>query len=105
MTTEPATWGGETTDQERTYAMAAHILAVFFPVFGAGRIYAMKQDESAYIKYHSLQAAIFQLIAWAIGSATCGVGLLLLVLPILWAMKANKGEWTGYPLLDGIGRP
>jgi uncharacterized Tic20 family protein len=97
------TWGGETTSEERTMALAAHLLAFILPVAGPGIIWFLKKDTSKFVAYHSLQAAIFQIIAWAIGGATCGVGLLLLILPIVWGIKANKGEWQGYPLIDGVG--
>ena len=98
------TWGGETTSEERTLAMGAHLLAFLFPVVGPLIIWILKRDTSRYTGYHALQAAIFQAISWGIGGATCGVGLSLLILPIMWSMKANKGEWTGYPLIDGVGR-
>ena len=101
----PLVFGGPTTREERAYAMAAHILALFFPIIGAALIYLLKQETSGFIRYHALQALVFQLIAYALGGATCGVGLLLLILPILWAVKANDGEWVGYPVLDTIGRP
>lgn len=98
------TWASETTSEERTLAMCAHLLALLFPVIGPLFIWLLKKETSRYTGYHALQATIFQAIAWFIGSATCGVGLVLLILPIVWAMKANNGEWVGYPLIDGIGR-
>lgn len=98
------TWGGETSSDERTMALAAHLLAFILPVFGPLIIYFIKKDSSRFVAYHAMQATIFQTIAWALGGATCGVALVLLILPIVWAVKSNKGEWTGYPLIDGIGK-
>ncbi len=98
------TWGGETTSDERLWATISHALAFFFPIIGPIVVMVLKKDQSKYIAYHSTQAIVFQLITWFLGSVTCGIGLILLVLPIWLALKANKGEWAGYPLIDGVGR-
>ncbi len=98
-------WGGETQSEERTFALAAHLLAFVFPVFGPLIVYFIKKDSSRYVAYHAVQATVFQVITYLIGSATCGIGFILLILPILAALKANKGEWEDpYPLIGGIGR-
>ena len=104
MSTE-LTWGGETTPEDRTFALAAHLLTFIAPIFGPLVVYFIKKDSSRFVAYHALQATIFQLITWAIGGATCGVGFLLVILSILAAIKANKGEWENpYPLIGGVGR-
>ncbi|MCK6506834.1 DUF4870 domain-containing protein [Myxococcota bacterium] len=104
MSTE-LTWGGEVTSEEKTFALAAHLLTFVAPIFGPLIIYFIKKDSSRYVAYHAVQATLFQVITWALGSATCGVGFLLVVLSILAAMKANKGEWENpYPLIGGVGR-
>lgn len=104
MAENQLTWGGETTADERMWALGAHLCAFVFPVLAALIVYFIKKDESKFVAYHAAQAMAFQLIAWIIGGATCGVGLILLVIPIWIAMKAHKGEWEGYPLIAGIGR-
>ena len=47
-------------------------------------------------------------IAGLVVSVTCGLGFpILFVSPIfavLWALKANEGQWKGYPVMDGVGR-
>ncbi|RME23341.1 MAG: DUF4870 domain-containing protein [Deltaproteobacteria bacterium] len=99
------TFGGETTSEERTLALVAHLLVFIAPVLGPLVIYLIKKDTSRFVAYHALQATVFQLIAWIIGGATCGIGFLLVVLSILAAIKANKGEWEEpYPLIGSIGR-
>lgn len=98
------TWGGGTTDEERTMALLAHLSTFLIPVIGPLVLWAIKKDSSRFVGYHAIQAAIFQGIAYLIGTATCGVGLLLLILPIVWALKAHRGEWVGYPLIEGIGK-
>ncbi|MEL6346984.1 MAG: DUF4870 domain-containing protein [Myxococcota bacterium] len=98
-------WGGQTRSDERTLAMIAHIAGLFAPIIGAAIIWVIQKDRSAYVGYHALQAILFQLIATVLAGATFGVGLLLFILPIVWAVKANNGEWAGYPLIEGVGRP
>ncbi|MCB9777561.1 MAG: DUF4870 domain-containing protein [Alphaproteobacteria bacterium] len=99
------TWGGETTPEDRTFALAAHLLAFIAPIIGPLIVYFIKKDGSRFVAYHALQATVFQLIAYIIGGATCGIGLLLMILSILAAMKANKGEWDDpYPLIGSVGR-
>jgi uncharacterized Tic20 family protein len=98
-------WGGETTSDERTWALAVHLSAFVVPVFGPLLAYLVKKDESPYIAYHALQAGIFQVVSWAITGATCGIGAVLFLLPIWIGIRAYNGEWAGYPLLDSAGRP
>lgn len=103
MSTE-LTWGGATTTNERNLALLAHLSTFIFPVFAPLILWAIKKDDSAYVGYHALQATVFQLIATMLAGMTFGIGLLLFILPIVWAMKANRGEWVGYPLIESIGR-
>jgi uncharacterized Tic20 family protein len=98
-------WGGETTSDERTLALVAHLSAFLVPVLGPLVLYLIKKDESQYVAYHAVQAGIFQVVSWAIAGATCGLGLVLLVLPIWIGIRAYNGEWAGYPLIDSAGRP
>ena len=98
-------WGGETTSEERTFALAAHVLTFVAPIIGPLVVYFIKKDSSRFVAYHAIQATVFQLITYLIGGATCGVGFLLVILSVLAALKANKGEWEApYPLIGGIGR-
>jgi uncharacterized Tic20 family protein len=98
------TWGAEVNDNERMMALIAHLSGFVFPFLGPLLLWLLKKDDSRFVAYHSIQALVFQVIAWAVSGVTCGIGLVLFVLPILVAIKANKGRWEGYPLIDGIGR-
>jgi uncharacterized protein len=98
-------WGGETTSDERLWAMLAHFSAFVVPVLGPLLAYLLKKDESPYVAYHAVQAGIFQVVSYAITGATCGLGAVLFVLPIWIGIRAYNGEWAGYPLLDSAGRP
>ena len=98
------TWGGEPNSEERMWALGAHLLAFVFPVLGAVGVYLIKKDESRYVGYHAIQAIAWQAAIYIIGTITCGFGLIGLLGSIYMALKANSGEWTGYPLLSGVGR-
>ena len=97
-------WGGGTSSEERTLALLAHLSSFLLPVFGPLILWAIKKDSSRFVGYHAMQATVFQVLAYLISGATCGVGLLLLILPVVWGLKAHRGEWEGYPLIDGIGK-
>jgi uncharacterized protein len=98
-------WGGETTADERLWAMLAHLSAFVVPLLGPLLVYLLKKDESRFVAYHSVQAGIFQLISWAIAGATCGIGSVLFLVAIWIGIRAYNGEWAGYPLIDSAGRP
>lgn len=97
-------WGGETTSDERLWALIAHLLTFVFPVLGALGVYLIKKDESRFVGYHAMQAVVWQLAIYILGGVTCGVGLLGTFLGIFLALKANNGEWEGYPLIGNVGR-
>lgn len=117
-------------DDEKTMAMIAHLCSLCFPVVGPGLIWVLKKDTSPFIAYHAIQAAVAQVIfmisisVLSVGlnvvmaifaTITFGLGGLcypvvcLAFLPVFggipWALKAKAGEWTGYPMIGGIGRP
>ena len=103
MSTE-LTFGGTTTNNERNFALMAHLSTFILPIFGPLLLWLIKKDESRFIGYHAIQAALFQLIAGMLTGVTFGVGILLFILPVIWGMKASRGEWTGYPLIESVGR-
>lgn len=106
MSDNAMVWGAEANADERMWAMIAHVVVLLIPVpiLGAMLVYLVKKDDSKYIAYHAMQAVIFQLVMAIISSMTCGVGLIGFVFSIILALKANKGLWEGYPLLEGVGR-
>lgn len=109
----------EVTKDEKTMALLAHLSVLVFPVIAPLILWAVKKDESKFIAYHALQAAIFQAITYPIlivliiflmivTLGLCFPAPMLAMLPsvagILWGLKANEGKWEGYPLIDSIGR-
>lgn len=112
--TEPT---GMPTQDERTWAMVAHLAALGFFIVPFGNIlgplvvWLAKRDQSAFVAVHAKEALNFN-ITFLIGALVCGVllvfsiGILLgavmfvfwLVLTIIAALKANEGAPYRYPL-------
>jgi uncharacterized protein len=111
--TEPT---GLPTQDERTWAMVAHLAALGFFIVPFGNIlgplvvWLAKRDQSAFVAAHAKEALNFN-ITFLIGALVCGVllvfsiGILLgavmfvfwLVLTIIAALKANEGAPYRYP--------
>lgn len=97
--------------QEQTLAMAAHLLGAFVSFLGPVIIYLVAKDDQPFAKHHAAEALNFQIsvfIAYFVSTLLILVlvGLILLpivfianiVLSILAAVAANRGEWYRYPL-------
>ena len=98
------TWGGETQPDERVLGLVSHLSAFIFPIIGPLLVYLIQKDKSRFVGYHAIQATIFQVIAAVVSGVTCGFGLVSLILAVVMAVKANNGEWEGYPLMESVGR-
>ena len=98
-------------------AMLAHLLAVFTGFLGPLILYLVKKDEDEFIRFHTLQAVYFELLVMAATFACIPlflvlIGILLLpavaigalVLNIIACIKANDGEWYGYPFAGSWAR-
>lgn len=107
----PSDAGPPPSSDDRTLALLAHLLGIFFSIFGALIIWLVKKDTSPFVDDQAKEALNFQLtvlIAYAVaGVTTClGVGFVLLavtyfgniVLCIMAAVAANRGERYRYPL-------
>ncbi len=83
-------------------------------------MFLVKKDQSQFVAYHALQALVYQAITGVIAMVLimflliitlglCFPVVFLAFIPciggIMWGLKANQGEWTGYPLIETIGRP
>jgi len=122
---------------ERTMAMLVHLLMAFTGFIGPVVILAVKQD-SRFVKFHALQAVIWQAIYLllvfammaiffvgvfssilqnrpqpghtpgpppafvfffpAIWLGFMGAWVLNVILGVVYAIKANRGEWAAYPV-------
>lgn len=92
-------------------AAATHLLAIFTGFIGPLIIWFVARDDQPFVKHHAAEALNFQIVL-LIASIISGllilvlVGLLLLplvligalVLEIMAAMAANRGEWYRYPI-------
>jgi uncharacterized protein len=112
----------EVTQDERMWAMFAHLSALLAVWLGVGFIgpliiWIIKKDQSKFVDIHGKESLNFQLnifiyilICVAIGSVTCGFGFFVtgplaavvaiygLIMPIIAGVKANNGEYYEYPL-------
>lgn len=107
------------TQEEKQWAMFAHIGSAVFGIIGALIVYFMKKDESKFIAYHATQALYLQcgiaalvLISIVLFAITLGLaGIILfplvmlvsigaLVFHIIGAIKANEGEWYKLPVVS-----
>lgn len=106
----------EASSDERTMSAVCHALAGLFGIGLVGIIiplviYSAYQDRSKYVRFHALQAIVFQVasavLVWLIAVPTCGVGLLLALGPmavqLYWAYLAWQGSWKPYPMLEKVG--
>ncbi len=109
MSAAPA--GMSATTGDTSMAMLSHLLMLFAGFLAPLVIYVVKRDDDPFTRFHAAQALNFQItmvIAWiaTIILLFLIVGFFLIpvllvaqfVMPIIAAVKANKGEWYRYPL-------
>jgi uncharacterized membrane protein len=104
----------EPTTEEKTMAMLCHLSGFAIPIWGPLILMLVKAD-SAFIKYHAIQALVFQAVSSVIVFMIVFVGLMVtfgLCFPIVFVafllmlgLRANEGRWDGYPLIESLGRP
>jgi uncharacterized membrane protein len=91
---------------DKTMALVSWILSIVAPVLGPLIIWAIKKDQSKFVAFHAMQAVFFGLAMSAIAIVTLGIGGIitgpaLLIVSIIWALKANKGEVAAMPVIGG----
>lgn len=117
------------TDDERLWAMLAHVLGTFGYVITVGQyvgpliLYVMYRDTSRFVAFHALQSLYFQLLLLAIGAGagvvaflTCGLGLFVflpvlavisvaaLIYGVIAAIQAYDGKLFEYPIVGPVAR-
>ena len=103
----------EPSSDERTLAMLCHLSVLFGSLILPTVIFLWKRDSSPFVAYHAAQAAVFQICTFFLASAlfcmSFGLAGFVVVAPaiagVVWATKANQGQWTGYPFIAHIGLP
>ena len=95
--------GSEISSDDRLWALLAYIFAPLIPV-----IILLMEDKKnrPFIKAHNIQALAWGVIGWAISSLLapvffigCVVWVAYMVITIIWALKANKGELVEIPVI------
>jgi uncharacterized Tic20 family protein len=130
----------ETTSDERTMAVLAHVLQIVGWWIAPLIIFLVKRD-SKFVSFHALQALLLQIaymllmmafmVLWFVGIFASiamapaarngppppfvflmplmwlgwmGAWVLMLVVAIVYGIKAGRGEWAEYPLLGRLSR-
>ena len=113
------TWGETPTSDDKLWALVAQLSPYVSTFIGPIVVLLVFQEKSAYVRYHAWQALALQGSVWIaaviigmISTATCGVGAVLYLLlipfalaPIYGALLAWGGEWKGFPGIADLGRP
>ncbi|MCD4671413.1 MAG: DUF4870 domain-containing protein [Anaerolineaceae bacterium] len=101
--TENFTPESEITSDDRLWALLAYIFSPIIPV-----IIMLMDDKKdrPFLKAHNAQALVWGIIGWAISSLLapvffigCVVWIAYIIITIIWAMKANKGELVEIPVI------
>ncbi|MDZ4158360.1 MAG: DUF4870 domain-containing protein, partial [Anaerolineaceae bacterium] len=86
----------ETTSDDKLWALLAYLLSPLVPV-----ILLLMEDKKnrPFIRAHTVQALIWGVLAYGISALLspilglgCVIWIVYLILTILWALKAYKGE-------------
>jgi uncharacterized Tic20 family protein len=100
-----------TKSEARTWALAAHLSPLMVGFLGPLVIWLIKKDESEYVARHAKEALNFQIsmFIWLSISAVLiivivgffllmALSVLMVVFPIIAAVKSNEGKSYKYPL-------
>ena len=96
------------TPDERTMAILAHILSIFFWIFPALIIYLVRKDDSPFVAAHARESLNFQitmtLLSIALAITLIGIlflwvpAMIDLVLCIVASIKAGELKLYRYPI-------
>ena len=102
-----ANMAGAGVAEDTSSAVIAQVLALFTGILGTGIFYAVSNDKSPFVRHHAAEALNFSITltgAYLVTGITL-IGLVLwpflilwgIIMPIIAAMAANRGEWYKYP--------
>jgi uncharacterized membrane protein len=115
-------WGEKPTEDDKMWAAVAHVSPFIAPLMGPIIVLLIFNEKGKYIRYHAIQAIVMQIVLGVVGvisaiviaiisALTCGVGAVLYLLmfplalvPLYGAWQAWNGTWSGFPLIDSVGR-
>ena len=99
-------------DDEKLWAMLAHLSPIACLAFIGPVVALLVKQDSEFVKYHAIQALVFQfacvVVISAISFATCGLGAplgIVVTIGSIWmGVQSYGGSWEGYPMLSSIGK-
>ncbi len=77
------TYQAPTTPDERTMALLAHVLQLVGGFIGPLVIFLIRKDQAPFVRFHALQALIWQLILLVTGLVVIGTMVALMVSSII----------------------
>jgi uncharacterized Tic20 family protein len=96
---------------EKGLAVLAHVLGIFTSFVGPLVMYLVAKPDQPFLKHHSAEALNFSLtvmIAYVVAGVAIIVVIGIILVPVVWvtalvlhimaAMAANRGEWYRYPI-------
>ena len=94
------------TSDDKLWVLLAYIFSPLVPVIIL--LMADKKDRP-FIKANNIQALIWGVFGWVVSGILtpvafigCLVGVAYLVITIIWAIKANKGEYVTIPVITNF---
>jgi uncharacterized protein len=97
----------EVTSDDKLWALLAYLFTPLVPV-----IILLMEDKKnrPYLKAHNIQALVFGLVYWVLGSLiavfTLGIGSclipLLWILAIYWGIQAYQGKYVTIPVITNF---
>lgn len=93
----------DVSSDDRLWALLAYIFSPLIPV-----VIMLMDDKKdrPFLKAHNVQALIWGIVGWAVSSLLapvffigCVVWVAYIIITIIWAMKANKGEMVEIPII------
>ena len=97
--------GREWDRRARNAAVAAHVLALLTGPLGPAAVLREAREDEPFVRFHASQAVLFSLVAFPAVLMSCGIGLFAFAPFAIWAaVRASRGEWSGYPFLSRVCR-
>ena len=94
------------TSDDRLWALLAYLLSPIVPI-----IILLMEDKKnrPFLKAHNVQALVWGVIGWAVSTLLAPVALIgcivwiaYVIITVLWAIKANKGEYVEIPVISNF---
>jgi len=90
---------GKLTDDEKMWAMFAHLGNLVAWIIAPLIIWQVKKDESEFVTLNAKASLNFAITWLIISMLTCGLaGIVAMILVIVGGLAANRGEVYKYPM-------